>query len=505
MDFIFRFLFKKEQASATSSDQAGESNLTNSNSLISIESSSTTAPSKPASKRGHGRARADWFVSNPITNWFYYNKDASNKQIDEKHIAEDAFYEACFKKFDLKSCNVNLTDLRNDDLFKEVQLGLNKPVTLTYDMKYEFGLLTSNEWKKHKNNNTSNSSSSSSNKKTIPMKETKTHSSGNLRKQKSNVSKTKLSSTSKNSSQVDDTSSSKSFTSIYSAFSSNSISPPKSQANNTSASKTPGQKLPEKQTFMENFFKKTPPAEKTDRPMNLDSSASVSTDKPIGSDPKQKITPKATIFNSNFFKPIQSKPLVPEAPAAGPNEKVLAYLMPKTSDQASTSLSSLAENAQTGSLANTDQINDKFKSLYDQFRTLQPANNTSKRKRELPDAIHCDSSSSSSLPSLSLDTEPEASLSPPPSKRNFFNKEIGEASKTLASSLNEQSNKMTPNGSEKVAAEKQKLNTLGNMGDKENRSGPDSSNKNDENAPLHQATNKRSQSKLNNTKAFYKI
>jgi hypothetical protein len=58
------------------------------------------------------------------------------------------------------------------------------------------------------------------------------------------------------------------------------------------------------------------------------------------------------------------------------------------------------------------------------------------------------------LPSLSLDTEPEASLSPPPSKRNFFNKEIGEASKTLASSLNEQSNKMTPNGSEKVAAEK---------------------------------------------------
>jgi hypothetical protein len=502
---------------------------------MSMASSSASLATKP--KKGNGRSKVDWFVSNPITNWFCYNKDAGSKQIDDKYLAESAFYEACYAKYNLKSCNVDLTDIKNNEAFKDVPMGLNKPVSLTYEMKYELGLLTSDEWKKHKNNTSSNSSNISNSKKTVIKKEPvkRLSSTGKLRKQ--TRGSTAAAATTKNQiptraslqgyfSYFDD-SSSKSNTSVSSppliiatqttpkpvtpnaatpnaktvtpkAVTPKPINPPKLDTNTAAASNSASsaQKMPEKQTFMANFitkFVKTLKAEATTKqpPANPTEPSTSATKKTVSSDSQpQAIKPKPTIFSNNFFKP---KTVVSgaSAAAAATHEKVLDFLLPKPGqsdkDAAKSSaftLKPLAAQTETTTQADlTDKCDDKFKSLYDQFRSLQTnvTNSGVKRKREMPpDAIQCENSSSStsSLPSLSLDTDNEASLSPPPSKkRNFFGKEIEETSKTLTASLIEQSacsasNKMTPNAAaDKTPVVKQKSCTsFSNTSDKENRS-----------------------------------
>jgi hypothetical protein len=95
--------------------------------------------------RGANGTRNGWYDYNPITNWFFYNKDADKKSLDQKRVEEDAYYEEAFRKYGLRPCHVSVNDCRRADVFAGVTIRPDKPVSLTYEMKYEFGLLTSND------------------------------------------------------------------------------------------------------------------------------------------------------------------------------------------------------------------------------------------------------------------------------------------------------------------------------------------------------------------------
>lgn len=77
--------------------------------------------SKAASTLTNKLKPGDFFITNPITNYFNYNKEASG-QFTEQHLADWNEWTRCqFEKHKIEKCTVGLFDLGNLDFLKSEQ------------------------------------------------------------------------------------------------------------------------------------------------------------------------------------------------------------------------------------------------------------------------------------------------------------------------------------------------------------------------------------------------
>jgi len=106
----FKPVFNDEQASTVSSNWDTKS----------TKSTASSNKLKPS----------DFFVTNPITNYFNYNKEVNDQLLEQHLMIENEWAKAQFEKHNISHCTVTLFDLKSLDLPKSK---LNSK--LVYDAK----------------------------------------------------------------------------------------------------------------------------------------------------------------------------------------------------------------------------------------------------------------------------------------------------------------------------------------------------------------------------------
>lgn len=104
-------------ASSTTSKEADK---------IKLKKSLTSEQARPKSKA------TVLYEYNPIQKYYNYNYNVDRAMsIDENNTKNDDFIRASFDKYNLKFCNINLTDCMKTNMFKDLKI----PIKLTTEMK----------------------------------------------------------------------------------------------------------------------------------------------------------------------------------------------------------------------------------------------------------------------------------------------------------------------------------------------------------------------------------
>ena len=116
-----------EEAANRSFDKPGE-NKDKSKSPSSTNrpnsTTTTTASCTTSNNSGYRTKSTDYFKTNPITNYFNYNREVSSKLMDQQLENESEWVKSQFKKFNIGICTVDIIDFKALNLFKGTYISL---------------------------------------------------------------------------------------------------------------------------------------------------------------------------------------------------------------------------------------------------------------------------------------------------------------------------------------------------------------------------------------------